>query len=345
MLDDRPRIEADERWWKATREQWKTFILVTLLLLFVGVLIGVVYFQHRILSRARSSDTSGGPVQLAPQGTYSAPVGIDPEGRLVLDELGDVELETPPPGGVASLTPHWIKQAAIQLRHGERAYEDGDWAGALRAFEEVRRILPGIERLDESVGLCHLRLKDYEKAGEVFAALTAKRPASAPLLNNLGVARLGQDRREEAARDFRKALELDAAYAPARQNLGLLHYRAGEMDRAAETLADVVRDAPQNAEACLMYAVALLRLSRWADAAGVLEEAARVTPAAPILFRLAEARSHTGQPDDAMKILQRGVDLVDARAALVWLNRPEFESLRARPDFQKLVGDLTQAIR
>ncbi len=345
VLDERRQAEAEERWYRAIQEQWKTAVLVAILLAFAGVLVGVVYYQQRILARARAGARPLDPVQLAPQGTYSAPVGIDPEGRLVLDELGDVEPETPPVGGVAVLTPHWVKQAAIRLRHGERAYEEGDWGGALRAYEEVRRILPGIERLDESIGLCHLRLKDYPKAEGVFSALAARNPGSAPLLNNLGVAQMGQNRTELAAQTFQKALDIDPAYGPARQNLGLLHYRSGEMGRAAEALAEVVRNAPQNAEASLMYAVALLKLSRWAEAAGVLEEAARVTPSAPVLFRLAEARAHTGNPDDAMRTLQRGVDMVDARAALVWLNRAEFDPLRNRPDFQKLAGDLTQAIR
>jgi len=188
-------------------------------------------------------------------------------------------------------------------------------------------------------------MKDYEKAEAVFSALVAGRPDSAPLLNNLGVAQMGQKRREDAARTFGKALAADASYGPARQNLGLLHYRSGEMARAAEVLAEVVRNAPQNAEASLMYAVALLKLSRWSEAAGVLEEAARVAPSAPVFFRLAEAKSHTGGADEAMKILQRGVDLVDARAALVWINRTEFDALRSRPDFQRLAADLTQAIR
>lgn len=345
LVDERPRIEAEERWFRAVQEQWKTAILFTLLIALAGVLIGVVYYQQRILAKARGAERPLEPVQLAPQGTYSAPLAIDPEGRLVLDELGDVEPESPPAGGIAALTPHWVKQAAIHLRHGERAYEDGDWAGALRAFEEVRRILPGIERLDESIGLCHLRLKDYEKAEAVFATLVSNRPGSAPLLNNLGVAQMGRNRRDEAARTFGKALATDPAYGPARQNLGLLHYRSGEMARAAEVLAEVVRSAPHNAEASLMYAVALLKLKRWSEAAGVLEEAARVTPSAPVFFRLAEAKSRTGGAEEAMKTLQRGVDLVDARAALVWINRTEFDALRGRPDFQKLAADLTRAIR
>jgi len=345
LVEDRPRVTSDERWFRAVQEQWKTAILVAMLIALAGILLGVIYYQQRVLARARNAAQALQPVELAPQGTHNAPLTIDPEGRLVLDELGDVEPESPPPGGIAALTPHWVKQAAIHLRRGERAYEDGDWTGARLAFEEVRRILPGIERLDESIGLCHLRLKDYEKAEAVFAALVAKRAGSAPLLNNLGVAQMGRERREDAARTFGKALTADPAYGPARQNLGLLHYRSGEMTRAAEVLAEVVRHSPQNAEASLMYAVALLKLKRWSEAAGALEEAARVTPSAPVFFRLAEAKSHTGGADDAMKALQRGVDLVDASAALLWINRTEFDALRVRTDFQKLAADLTQAIR
>ncbi len=344
--DERTQTEADERWFRATQERWKTALLVTMLVLLVGILLGVIYYQLTVIrgTRGHGAETAGSG-RLAPQGTYNAPVDIDPEGRLVLDELADVAPDAIPPGGVAALTPHWIKQAAIHLRQGERAYEEGDWASALRSFEEVRRILPDIERLNEWIGLCHLRLKNYEKAGEVFARLSARQPKSAPLLNNLGVAHLGQERRDEAAVDFRKAIALNPEYVPAYRNLGLLQYRAGAMDAAVKSLKKVVQSDPKNSEAALMYAVALLKIGRWAESAAILEDATRTSPSAPVYFRLAEARARMGTPDVAMKALQRGLDLVDGQRALVWLNRSEFDPLRSRPDFKKLADDLAHAVR
>lgn len=346
VLDERSQAEADERWLRATQERWKTALLVTMLVLLVGVLIGVIYYQTMVIRGARGRETGvDGAARPAPTGVYNASVDIGPEGRLVLDELADVAPDVVPENGVAALTPHWIKQAAIHLRQGERAYEESEWASALRSFENVRRILPDIERINEWIGLCHLRLKNYEKAGEVFALLSARQPKSAPLLSNLGVARLGQDRRDEAAADFRKAIALAPDYSPARQNLGLLHFRAGAMDAAAQSFKKVVRSDPRNSEAALMYAVALLKLGRWAEGAAVLEETTRTSPSAPAYFRLAEAQARMGAPDAAMKALQRALDLVDGRQALVWLNRSEFDPLRKRPDFQKHVADLSQAAR
>jgi tetratricopeptide (TPR) repeat protein len=346
VLEERAQTEADERWLRATQARWKNALLVAMLVLLVGILMGVIYYQTTVI-RGEQGQGAGtvGAIVLAPQGTYNAPVDIDPEGRLVLDELADVAPDAVPTGGVAALTPHWIKQAAIHLRQGERAYEEGNWSSALRSFEEVRRILPDIERLNEWIGLCQLRLKNYEKAGEVFALLSTRRPKSAPLLNNLGVAHLGQDRRDEASADFRKAIALDPEYVPAHQNLGLLHYRTGAMEAAMKSLKKVVRSDPMNSEAALIYAVALLKLGRWAESAAILEEATRTSPSAPVYFRLAEARARMGTPEVAMKALQRGLDLVDGRRALVWLNRSEFDPLRKYPDFQKLVADLSQAIR
>lgn len=345
VVEERTPTEAGERWLRETQERWKNALLVAMLVLLIGILMGVIYYQTTVIRGVRGHGADAvGPVSLAPQGTYNAPVDIDPEGRLVLDELADVAPDAVPTGGVPSLTPHWIKQAAIHLRQGERAYEEGNWSSALRSFEEVRRILPDIERLNEWIGICHLRLKNYEKAGEVFALLSARQPKSAPILNNLGVAHLGQDRRDEAAVDFRKAIALDPEYSPAFQNLGLLHYRAGAMDAAVKSLKKVVQSDPKNSEATLMYAVALLKLGRWAESAAILEEATRTSPSAPVYFRLAEARARMGTPDVAMKALQRGLDLVDGRRALVWLNRSEFDPLRKYPDFQKLVADLSQAV-
>ena len=92
-----------------------------------------------------------------------------------------------------------------------------------------------------------------------------------------------------------------------------------------------------------MYAVTLMRLDRWPQATAVLEESIQSSnAAAPVYFRLAEARSHTGDFAGALKALQGGIDLVDHPTAVLWLNRSELDRLRSRPEFQKIVRNLAR---
>lgn len=322
-------------------------VIVLLLLGFVGVMVGVVLYQQNLLKTARETDAARttAPLQLQERARTGVGLDVDPAGRLLLDEIEDVAPDTPPPGGVAKLTAYWIKQAAYHLRQAERAYADGNWKAALESYEQVSRILPNIDRLQENIGLCQLRVQAYEPAERVFKDLVAAGPPSAGLLNNLAVARMGRSDFADAEKDLRRALELDPDYAPARHNLGLMYFRAGNWTRAAEVLSQTYKTSTDNADIVHMYALALMRLNRWDEAAAVLEESSRLpNAAAPIFFRLAEARSHTKDYPGAMKALESGIDLVDKRTALLWLNRREFELLRDRPEFEKILSNLTKSM-
>lgn len=331
------------------RHRLSVVFFALLILAFVGLLIGIIYYQQRqIAVQRRASQESLAVAGTEPEETPSTAiysVDVDPTGRLLPDELAPDELSPLPEDGSAPpLTIRWVKEAATYLRQAERAYEIRDWRAAARAYQNVLQILPGLADVSERLGLCHLRLEDYAAAEARFADRVKAQSGSAPLWNNLGVARLGQKKYDEAEAALLKAAELNPSYAPARQNLALLYFRKGDMGKAADLFQRCLRENTATVDMVHMYAVALMKLERWEEAAQMLEESSRrFDQAAPVFFRLAEALSRTGRPEPAMAALKKGVALLDPNGALVWLTRKEFDLLRPREDFQKLVIELTNA--
>lgn len=320
-------------------------MLVLILLGFLAVLVGVVLYQRNLLllTRQKARDQARAPVSVPEYPRPRVGLEFDPSGRMIFDEPAPSAPEALPASGVQTLTAHWIQQAAYHLRQAERAIADNEWRIALTNYEQVGRIVPAMAGLKESVGLCHLRLQSYEAAERVFAELAAAQPESAGLLNNLGVARMGLTHYADAEKDFLRALELKPDHAAARHNLGLLYFRSSQWEKAAGVLARIYRNTADNAELSLMYAVTLMRLDRWPQATAVLEESVQSPDAAaPVYFRLAEARSHTGDFAGAIKALQGGIDLVDQSTAVLWLNRSELDLLRNRPEFKKIVQNLAR---
>lgn len=347
-VQERVHDAASERWFASiTRNTVSTVVLVVLLLGFLGVLTGIILYQQRELRRSRTAgEADATPVSLAPAPRVGMDVYMDPSGHLILDEIEPAVSEEDALAGPSALTPKWVMQAAFNLRQAQRAYSEQNWQAALTEYAAAIKILPQLTGVHEIMGLCHLRLREFGEAEKIFSGAASTRTNSPALLNNLGVALLGQNKYDDAEKQFRAAIELQPQYLSARQNLALLYFRANRMAQATEAFDAVLRLDPQNVEASLMYAASLTKVERWADAAVVLGETAKQNPQiAPVHFRLAVAKAHAGDMPGAQKALQAGLDLVDLRTAMLWLNRREMNIMRDQPEFQSKVAEITQALK
>jgi tetratricopeptide (TPR) repeat protein len=91
------------------------------------------------------------------------------------------------------------------------------------------------ERDPRAQAMAALARHEFSAADEALSALLdgAEAPRErAFLLNKRGVARMGLDRREDAAADFTAAASSAGAYAPALTNLGNLLLESGDFDGA-----------------------------------------------------------------------------------------------------------------
>jgi len=325
-------------WWAITTTWEKISTLfvvfgVLALLVFLGVVAWLQYrearaWRFRAFQRVEAERNAG------IERTW--PLELDSTGRLVLDELDDVQpSEVAPPSSPSDLQPDHVLRAAVWLRQAERAGADEDWAAACELYQNVAEIFSESLRVQELLGVAALRARRYELAEQVFDRLTQRALDRAAWWNNLGVAQAGQGKLAVAATAFERAVEVAPAYEAARRNLGWLYVRLGQLDRAVEVLEPLVPNADE--DLLLLYAVALLRQSRWSEAEKILETLTLRAPSAPVWFYLAEARSHMGQIPAALEALNRAVQLVDASAAARMLQRPEMELLRREPGFEQLM--------
>ena len=102
-------------------------------------------------------------------------------------------------GGVAGAQPRQPDAFAA----GSAAFQQGDYARALRLFEDARAAGADTAALEYNIGVCQYRLGEYVLAEATFGELAARYPAFRALAQyNRGLALLALQRRNEAGVAF-----------------------------------------------------------------------------------------------------------------------------------------------
>jgi choline-sulfatase len=124
---------------------------------------------------------------------------------------------------VARLAP---KDALVRVQLGEARRDDGDLVGAVALLQEAVALDPGPASYWNSLGMVLGAKGDLAEAERAFReALRRGGPDQQQYAYNLGLACLRQGRRDEAQTLFRKSLDLDPRFAPARARLAELDAR------------------------------------------------------------------------------------------------------------------------
>ncbi len=326
----------------------RSAIIFRLVVLAFLAFISLVLIEH--LRDARDDSVSRSPsaressVDIVSRRTDSIlDFGDDFEGRLIFDEIMRIEPSSIDDFDDADgLDIFWVKQAAMHLLRGERAYALGEWPEAIEHYTKAKQIIPDIDGVDGKIGLSYMQVQDYEASADAFSRIPKSSEIAFRSINNLGVARLAANRFDEAEQAFATVLEMETEYSPAIHNMGLLYYRTRMFGEAADYFARYLSLEPADIEAMQMYADSLIRVNRWDEAAASLRQSARQLPqAAPIHMSLAYVLSELGQEDEAMESLLRGVDLMDRSRAIVMLAASEYDKLRQRRDFRDLIQRIT----
>lgn len=124
-------------------------------------------------------------------------------------------------------------------------------------------------------------------------------PLSASEHNDLGVVYEAQGQMDLAAREYRRALDIDPRHGPARLNLGNIEAAAGRWSRAEREYRRALRDLPDDPDPPNNLSVALLKLGRdLAEAESLAVRAVALAPGRDSLYRatLAEVRAARAAP-------------------------------------------------
>lgn len=173
-----------------------------------------------------------------------------------------------------------------------------------------------------------LQAGHYEQARQAYERLRVAQPANADILLGLAVVAQNQNRNEDAAQFYLRALELDPRNAFAQTGLIGLIGRADPA--AAETkLKQLIQQQPAP---YLHFALGnvLASQGRWTEAQAAYFEAQRLdTDSADYAFNLAVSLEHVNQPRSAAEYYQRALRLAQGRAV-------HFDPAQARSRLQKL---------
>jgi tetratricopeptide (TPR) repeat protein len=197
------------------------------------------------------------------------------------------------------------RSAEARLGLGRVLSAQGDHRGALEHLELACSLAPNYGAAHYAAALAYRSLGDQASADRHFALHQQYRQIRPPTPDPLGDAlretntvatsyaqkamALAQlNRLEEAAHEFRRALEADPQYAPAHANLVALYWKLGDFPKAEQHYLKAVELAPQAPEPYLNYALLLSQQGRYAESEKAFRKVLEIQPAH------AEARTQFG---------------------------------------------------
>jgi tetratricopeptide (TPR) repeat protein len=214
------------------------------------------------------------------------------------------------------------RQAVVLNQNGAQALAEGDLEAADARFSLALEYHPDFVEALTNLAAVELQRGNFERARQLLGKATRLNPDVAHPHHLLGLLGEREHRPDRAAEHYREALRVDPGFAPARINLGRILFNAGLYEHALVQYQRLMAIAPGLAEAHSGLAETLARLSRWAEAESVIEQARERFPDHPLVTLLAARRAlRHGEGSAARALL---TPLTEARddvgvAALGWL--------------------------
>jgi tetratricopeptide (TPR) repeat protein len=137
---------------------------------------------------------------------------------------------------------------------GNISRAEGNSAGALEAYRQALGIAPGFAPARLGAAITYGTGGNLEEARKVLEE-GVQFGAELPLIyTNLGIVHRQMGDEKEAEKSFKKAVEAEPGYVPARLDLARLYLAQGRQDDARKQAEDVLRLDPNNAQASSILA-------------------------------------------------------------------------------------------
>lgn len=189
-------------------------------------------------------------------------------------------------------------QAEDSFRQASTRLEQGNFQGAIQAFNQAIELNPDYMEAYCERGLSYALLGDYQKAIEGFRQAIEIDPNHVDAYARWGTALASVGDLQGAIEKFDEALQLDSNFVDAYYNRGLAYYSLNNFERAVEDFTQVIQRDSTLAQAYGRRGLAYNALSNRSAAISDLQQAAT-------LFQQQGDRVGYQQTLDLIRIVQR----------------------------------------
>ena len=145
---------------------------------------------------------------------------------------------------------------------GKSHLNRGEYDDAVRELDAAAQADPKLPLVHYYLGMTYVRKQDYERARVEFQKDVAREPDAAFTFEQLGKVESTLQNDGEAAKDFRRAVELDPLLVESRMGLAKIAERKREYPAALAQLDEIIRIDKDNASSRYLRGQVLLRMGR-----------------------------------------------------------------------------------
>lgn len=194
-------------------------------------------------------------------------------------------------------------KAALRSRQQRRFGE------AIQRFEASLRYNPDNAQALYTIGLCHISLRQPDKAATAFQAAAKADPTYPWPYKSLGDIHRQRGELSQAATMYQKAISVDGNLVQAYAGLAQVEIASDDLEGAVGTLGTAVKLDPKYTEGFVLIGTALIQLQRHGEAIDPLNKAVALDAKdAQARYRLAEAFLGTGDYRSAVESAKAAVN-------------------------------------
>ena len=228
----------------------RSALIIGMAVILIGIIVGVVFWSGRA-SNVRAwvpTVTAGPPPTFTPTPTLISN-GRQPSPTVIPLDAGPTPLAivlnlnyTPTPMYVA--TPHPISEA---FRAGQRAFDRGDLATALRFMEQASQIDPNAADIIYTIGEIQRRKGDYLEALASYNQAIDTNPRFSPAYLGRALTNLALDQPDSVKQDLDMAIKQDDQFGEAYLQRAAYWLEQGDIEAAQKDLDRLEELLPDSA--------------------------------------------------------------------------------------------------
>ena len=138
------------------------------------------------------------------------------------------------------------KNLALNMIMGDILSGRGEYYGAIKHYGNVARMDPGGARAYLLQGTAYVKLKQYDRAQEMFKQVVLSEPSNPLGHHYLGRSYLQQNKLEDAEKSLEKAVSLRPNFVHSREHLAWVLKKQGKLDQAQREYKLLLKLNPRN---------------------------------------------------------------------------------------------------